>query len=650
MSETVDDWVTNPEKSLVPSRKDPARPSHDDLRNELENAPEAVPLEAYGDMGGQGPDFGRDPQDTGAGYDAAVSGGSGSDDRPFGEIYSGCPVKPLGIYGDLSFYLDVRGQLRAVKKHELDTIRHLFGGRIGLLSEKWPQIDAKGFAKSGKFDQNDAAFTMVQACEERGVWSPTGRVRGAGAWVDDDGKLIFHAGDKILIDGEWEAPGVYDGKVYSAADKIPRPAETKGRYEAGQKLLEHLGSWYWRRPDVDPHLMLGVVCAQMLGGALDWRPVTWLSGDQATGKSTLQKLLKNVHGGSDGLLQASDATEAGIRSVIGYSSLPVALDELEPDEDARSNKAKNIIKLARIAASGDQILRGSTDQKGYQGNAYSCFVFSSILVPPLPPQDRSRLILFDLNEIPKEARKLDPDWRAIRNLGGQLRRRLIDGWETWHERLDLWRAALANGGYGGRHADNYGTVLAMADMALSEDLPSEELLAGWVAKIALHLKDDTADIGSNAQDMMTHLMGQQLDVWRGGTRYNVGSWVAMVAKLPGAPQQLGEATPENGNGHLAQYGLRVRGSGASAELAIANQPVNQLGSLFFDSRWAGGVWQQAARRVHGAKAGNLSFARVRSRATWIPLPSIAGMMDMPADRGEPFSHPEGASGDVEGFA
>ncbi|WP_152002307.1 hypothetical protein [Roseobacter sp. TSBP12] len=453
-----------------------------------------------------------------------------------------------------------------------------------------------------------------------------------------------------MSNGEWVDPGVYDGKVYSASDRIPRPSDKVGRDDPAQKLLELIGSWNWRRPDVDPMLVLGVIGAQMLGGALDWRPVTWLTGDQATGKSTFQKLLKNVHGGSDGLLQASDATEAGIRSVIGYSSLPVAIDELEPDDDPRNSKAKNIIKLARIAASGDQILRGSTDQKGYQGNAYSCFVFSSILVPPLPPQDRSRLILLDLNEIPKEARKLEPDWRQVRNLGAGLRRRLIDGWTTWPERLDLWRAALATAGYGGRHADNYGTVLAMADMSMNSALPTEDILTGWVEKLVLYLKDDTSEVGSNAQDMLGWLMGQPLDVWRRGMKVNVATWIAMAAKLPGSRQEIDTANSENANTYLAQFGLRVRGLGDSAELAIANRPVNQLGQLFEGSPWAGGVWRQAARRVSGSYAAPsaMSFAHNSSRATWIPLRAIAGMLDFPMDK--PTSSAGGADFSTEGFA
>jgi hypothetical protein len=552
--------------------------------------------------------------------------------RPRGEIFRDCPVVPLGVYGDFSFYLDRLGQLRKVDNHSLDKIRHVFGGDVRLLSMHFPQYDKDGARKPGKFDQANTAAAMTEASAERGVWSPVGRVRGAGAWADDDGGLIYHAGDEVLIAGDWRRPGVYGGRVYPASDPVPRPAATAGRGDAAQAILGQFATWAWRRPDIDPQLALGLVCAQMLGGALDWRPVGWLTGDAATGKSTFQKLLLWLHGGENGLLQAADATEAGIRSVVGYSSLPVAIDELEPDAD-NPKKVKAVIELARRAASGGQIFRGGADQKGHQSNAQSSFLFSSILVPPMPAQDRSRLILLDLNRLPPDAPKMALDPRRWRGLGAQLRRVLIEGWTDWPQRLELWREALARHGQTGRGADNFATVLAMADMALRPDMPGRDELDAWARKVGHAATEDSLEVGSNAEDMLTRLLGQPLDVWRRGRKFTVGQWVAMAARLPGARDAIDEATPENANSFLAAYGLRVRGRGEAAELCIANKPLPMLCELFRDSSWADGVWSQAARRVTGASAtAPLHFAGAPSRAWAIPLANIPGLMAFPADR------------------
>lgn len=545
------------------------------------------------------------------------------------EIFAGSPVTPLGVLGDESFYLDVSGQLRAVKDHTVQRILHVFGGRMWLLQDQFPVFDKDGRHKKGKFDGIKAATAMVAACEECGVWSPTGRVRGSGAWSDDDGQLVFHAGDEVLIDGDWCSPGVYDGKVYPASDPVPRPA-IKIRSTVTQELYDFLETWTWRRPDVDPMLVLGLIAAQMMGGALDWRPVGWIAGDAATGKSTLQRLLLHVHGGEGGLLQAADATEAGIRSVVGYSSLPVAIDELEPDPE-RPQKVKAVIELARRAASGGQIFRGGVDQKGHQSNAQSSFLFSSILVPDMPAQDRSRLILLELDRLSEEAPRLVPDARKWKNWGAQLRRTLFDGWNTWQERLEAWRQALARHGQTGRGADNYATVLAMADMALNEALPDDEYLESWASKLGKVVTDASVEVGSNAEDMLFHLLSQPLDVWRRGQRYTVAEWVAFAAKLPGAPEAIDAALPENANKYLAPFGLRVSGRGNDAMLAIANKPLSQLCGLFEGTQWANGVWAQAAARLPGAVKRNLTLNRVPTRVHYVPLRDIPGFLNFPMD-------------------
>jgi hypothetical protein len=380
-------------------------------------------------------------------------------------------------------------------------------------------------------------------------------------------------------------------------------------------------------------LTLGLIAAQMMGGALAWRPVGWITGDAATGKSTLQTLLGHVHGGERGLLQAADATEAGIRSVVGYSSLPVAIDELEPDVD-RPQKVRAVIELARRAASGGQIFRGGVDQQGHQSNAVSAFLFTSILIPDMPAQDRSRLILLDLDKPPATAAKPKLDPRRWRAWGAQLRRQLIEGWPTWSDRLEAWREALARHGQTGRGADNYATVLAMADMALHSEIPNDEYLETWAARLGRAVTDEAVEVGSNAEDMLFHLLAQPLDIWRRGRRHTVADWVAFAARLPGAPETMGEnsASWQEANGFLAPYGLRVQGKQHEAELQIATAPFKGLLELFEGTPWANGVWRQAAARLPGATRGTTRFNRQASKYWSVPVGQIAGFLHFPQDR------------------
>ncbi len=642
-----------------------------DLREQLTSAPVAEDQ-----RGGDTPEPPTDqqpdpsapppPEDGDPGPQPGHSGGGGDHNgRPYGEIWQDCPVRPLGVNGDMFFYLDRLGQMRVTKKHEAQSMMALFLDRNDMLCWQFPTFDKGGKRVPGNFNSRHASATMIAACAERGLFNPDGTVRGVGAWRDDNGALIYHCG-KLLLTAEGEKqPSDIDGKIYPAYPPIPQPL-AEGTKDPAPDVLAQLCTWAWQRADVEPMLALGMIGVQMLGGALDWRPVYWLTGDKASGKSTFQDMVKHLHGGDKGLIQSNDPTKSGITSRLGHSSLPVSIDELEPGDEG-SNKERDIIVLARVAASGGQWLRGSADQKGASGNVYSTFLFSSILIPgAMGPQDRSRLITLSLDTLPKDAPKPVLDPRTWRKRGARLKQLLIDRWPSWEERLQLWRAALAEAGLSGRNGDNYATTLAMADMALNEDLPAEAHLKGWAIKIAKAARADTDDIGSDAEDMIQWLIGQPFDVYRRGELHTVAEWIMTAAALPAAPRALvvqgdsglteitdqdRDKAAKTANEKLAKAGLRVKGREDQAELFIANAPIPGLSKLFEHSRWSRGVWAQSSRRVIGAEpvSNPLRLAGQSTRGVYIPLRSVAGILSFPMDRAPapvPVSAP---SDDFEDF-
>lgn len=568
--------------------------------------------------------------------------------RPRGEIWDGCPVKPLGTNSGVFYYLDRHGQLRAITKHENGTIIGLFGDRNQLLCQHFPTY-AKGATEPSKnrFDSQRATMVMIAACSERGLFDPRGTVRGTGAWADDDGGLIYHCGDRLLTpEGERE-PGAYGECIYPAQPSVPAPAAAVGRVDPGPIILQMASTWRYEHQDAMPMIVLGLAGLQMMGGALDWRPVTWITGDRAYGKSSLQDMLKYLQGGDKGVIKSADATKSGITSQIGHSSRPVAIDELEPGEDG-SRREQDIVTLARIAASGDQWLRGSADQTGASGNVYSAFLFSSILIPGgLTPADRSRLITINLRPLPEDAVEPHMDPRTWRGYGATLKRLLIDRWPSWRKRMEIWHTAMAKIGVGGRPGKNWATMLAMADMALHKDLPSDDYVAGWVRKVSAAAVHETEGIGSDADAMLMHLMGQHIDPFRRGETYTIAQWVQTAAKLPAAPDGLvisGEASgtgiddiereraADRANKVLAKFGLRVNRRPMVPELFLPNSKLPGTMQLFAKSTWANGVWAQSAARIVGAKpSGSLTLAGLPSRGVYVPMDRIAGLMAFPMD-------------------
>lgn len=572
----------------------------------------------------------------------------GRPSRPKGEIWDGCPVKPLGVNDGHCYYLDALSQLRRIGKHERQTIAQMFAHRTAALFHAFPKMtmdkDTGAWRKKpDDFEADKAALAMMAACGERGLFDPEGAIRGVGAWTDDDGQLIYHAGDILITPEGEQSPATLHGKIYPAYPAIPKPAElVKDAASPGAQIREILATWNWSRPDIDDMVMLGVIGTQMLGGALEWRPFTWLTGGKAAGKSTLQTLIKHLHGGEKGLVQSNDATKSGLTSRIGHGSLPVALDELEPG-DERSSKEKDIITLARVASSGGQWFRGSSDQKGTGGNVYSAFFASSILIPgDLKPQDLSRLIILTLNALPDGAAApvLRADtWRAR---GAALKRVLIDRWPSWAARLDLWREAFAAEGIAGRNGDNWATVLAMADMALNAGLPSAEILSGWAHKVARLIRADVAELGSDADGMLLHLLTQKFDIYRRGEQHTIAQWLMDAAQLPSALKTLlgGEVWADQDayakavNAKLATVGMRVFGKGHDAQLFLANAPIQGLLDLFQKSEWSKTVWKQSAARVTGARASDssLKLGGWPSRGWYIPFKSMPGLLSFPMDR------------------
>lgn len=537
--------------------------------------------------------------------------------REVGEIFPGCPVTALGVHGKTFFYLDWLGQLQDEKQHTKDRMRALFGGRSDILQGWFPQYNKSGMVSG--WSQEDLATMMMTACTEKGVWNAFEKVRGLGAWPDDQGGIVLHCGDAILYKGTWRQPGEIEGYVYPSSPRIPRPLEEFTGTSHGQVLLDLLSTWSWQREDVDAYLLLGWICAAVFGGALDWRPLVWITGDAGTGKSTLQKLLRHVMGGEGAILQSTDPTEAGIRQFLMQSTIPVALDEMEAE--ANGQKIQAVVKLARQAASGGVILRGGADHKGQEFKARSAFMFSSINVPPLLDQDVSRIALLELMPLRRgeEPPAIEP--RHWMRVGRGLRTRVIDGWPRLHQTLERYRQALARAGHSARGCDQFGTLLAMADLALYDDLPSIERCDLWATKLSASAIEEQTDQSSDWQRCLNFLFAQQLDLYRSGERYTVGRWILIAAGWNTSDE------PHKAQRALASVGMRVYGERGSAQLAIANGH-DGLARLFEGTHWHAhgaqkGVWAQAMKRVPTSVSTEpIKFDGVLSRARRFSLRAI----------------------------
>lgn len=526
-----------------------------------------------------------------------------------------CPVTPIGASGEVYYYLNPRGELLALKKHDAENLRKLFGARVDWLWANYPKFNEQKGTQSG-WKADRAAESLMHACAARPPFSPLHTIRDVGGWSDQAGGLILHCGDGVLVDGAWQAPGLIGDLVYPRGDAMPRPLPAGDAGALIRRLATQIDSWTWSsgpeeggvglgdRPlDDGPRLatllMLGWMTASIAGAALHYRPIVWVTGDAGSGKSALLDLVQLVLG--RGLLKSGNTTAAGVYQTTGRSSVAVAIDEAE--NDPRGSRMRQMVELARNATYGDTGLRGSDKQTSSSFEIRSSFLFSSILIPPQLPQDISRTAVLDLGRVPGGS-KLELDREFLAQAGAALRRRLVDGWARLAETQALYAAALVARGHNQRSVDQWGTLLTLADLALHETTPDSDSVDALAGALARDRIDRSTYVVSNAEAMLNHLISVPLDVFRGGTRMTIGQLVAYGAGLA----ECETATPASCRDALQPWGVYVEGWRDTARVAIPNQHAGLL-KIFAETIWRGepgasGAWAQAMKRLPQVRGEN----------------------------------------------
>lgn len=553
------------------------------------------------------------------------------------EFPEDCPIEPLGFNGDDVFFLDQARQLRCFKAKDLNqgVIRSLFGDMQDLKYTYWPRWskpDADGDMKVIGVKWDQAADVLYAECRRRGQWDILDRVRGPGGWVDEDGQLVMHCGDLLYRGDQTLTPAMIGRHVYPSAPKKPYPDLKADGKKAAETLISMIRTWAWRKPDLDPELLMGWIAAAMLGGALDWRPLVWITGDKATGKSTLHKILKGVIG-NGGLISATDASAAGLWQTVGHASLPVALDEIEAEADNR--KASNIIKLARHAASGGQTLRGGSDHMSSSFTVRSCFIFSSILIPPMPAQDMSRMAILQLKELINDEGhplpNLEP--RKLAELGAAIRGRLIREWHRIPGQIEMWKRALALAGHDSRGGDQFGTLMALCDVLMNDHTPDENFMSYWLQLLDKKGMAYGDDEQADHERCVQHLLTSPCDFYRSGERHTIGQWIQQAAgRLKG---KSSDDDKYEARRMLQNLGLLVQdkltGSVPRAVLQVANNHQG-LAAIYRDTHWGAlsgtsGVWAQAFRRMKNASSDQQRFSGAKLRCTCVFIDDIFGGAD-----------------------
>lgn len=614
----------------------------------------------------------------------------GDDGRepPAAALPPGCPVTPLGHQDGAMWFLDFAKQLRDVKSDcRKGDVMLLFGGD-DFLVEHWPQLtkaqeklvaDGKATRRelASDWDQKLVQTALIKAASAAGVFSPQGKVFGRGAHRRRDDALVLHAGNGVLVCTAFEGKGgrrevqvserragKIDGLIFPALPPLPAPAGVPSAASEAQRLLALFGRWYFERPDVSPLLLLGWVAQALICGAPGWRSHVWLTGETAAGKSTLQKVAREVL--NEWAQYSEDASEAAIRQLLGNDTLAVLIDEAEADD--RPERQQAMVNLARKASSAGKIVRGGADHRASEFRAQSAFLFSSILHAPLDPQDRNRFAILRMKKVPADAREPSLDLGYWREAGRRMHRRMVEQWPRFDRTLADYMEEIAAHGFEGRWRNTFGTLLACADMLLFDCAPSQESELNdeapdgqaawmipfgreqaWVQLCRPLMEQGRAEAEDTTTRCIRHLTSTLLPAASGRHPEPVGKWLRKAMTRTGEMAELDREAREK----LVSYGMRVvnlvpQGAGKPDRLidalpedrtyvAVAgrgNTPLRELfrGSKFYEGNWSealmGAEWTPpGAADPVTAQRRRVRFAGNNEHAVLVPIEALIGQLD-----------------------
>jgi len=535
------------------------------------------------------------------------------------------PITVLGCRGRVSFYLSAMGELWAVRsgEHTGANLEALFCGDLAWIMHAFPGT------KKGEYSLTELRSWLFAECKKKGFFDPDRDLRGPGAWLDGRNRLILHCGDAVLIDGVWRASGFdLDGIVYTRAPAEARPAPTPAPAAAGRELLGFMEMWNWCSPPIGASCLAAILAVGWVGcgfvtGALHWRPHILITGSRGTGKTYLTTLLENVLG-VEAVYKASAPSSAGIRQALAGAARPVMLDEIEHDPD--NHRAKDLVELARLGSSDGQgaVVRGSAEGRAQAWSIRACFCFSAIEHPALKPQDASRITVLELDPLPRdpEAASLARERiQAFADAGPALRARMLAGFERFHRNLEVYTHALSAADGDSRQCDQFGSLLAAADVLTDNDVTEMDKAEG-IAKLIMASAYIPSEEEEGHGECLNYLLSKAKEFPLGfndaRVRRTLGDVVRDQMRRPTVQKQQ----------ILTSFGLLVRETTAGRYLVVANQH-SELAAIFAGTRWANGVWKQALGRTPLCLRPDRStrFGGITSRAIWIPETALPPLDD-----------------------
>lgn len=266
-------------------------------------------------------------------------------------------------------------------------------------------VDEALEASNGKLSMKDVRKAIAWAGGES--WLSKKPAVGLGVWKVDDLLVLVGARAAYTWDGErltrCDKPVVNGQRLDFGADEWFDPEElgrllhlakdVNWRRDVIGEALDLFLQWDNWRLKKTPELLVGLYLASLVQSIWEFRPQVGVVGGPATGKTVLLQTMAAMLGNL--VMRCSKPSEAGIRQAIENTSKVIEIDEFEADHNRQ-----RVLALLRTSSRGDQIVRGTSHQRGASfGLRHIAWTWSTEL--GLGEQaDASRFIVLPLQPLP----------------------------------------------------------------------------------------------------------------------------------------------------------------------------------------------------------------------------------------------------------
>lgn len=476
----------------------------------------------------------------------------------------------------------------------------------------------------GKAGELAAANSLMHEAHRRGTFWPE-RLRGRGAWVEDDG-VVYHLGQTAARGADrLDLMTVSSSHIYQAARPM-RDLELDVDPATGAEakaLADICARLSWENP-LSAVALAGWIAIAPFCGALKWRPHIWITGGAGSGKTTVLLDLVWRLVGVVGQRFEGSTTEAGIRQTMGADALPIVLDEAEAETERAQLRMQGIMDLARLASSGSTVAKGSGTGDAVRYTVRSMFCFSSIEHSIKQHADETRITKLVLRK--RTDASADGDYKALMRdiraqLGGDFASRL---WARTWASIDNLLAnvttctdAAAQETGDRRAADQIGTLIAgFVSLHTTKRITIEQAVDfvrryDWTDHAGLAARSDR-------DRLLERILGYRLMVTAGSANKQVTLGELVQSARGGLHDRVG-IDQSAASIALGSYGLRVRT--ADETLAIASSCGRMGREVLRGTQWESD-WSRPLRELPGAivHPTTLHFAGgLKARATLLPL-------------------------------